>query len=100
MTIRNRLFGQERDGQVVNQAVKGAAAGNGGLLTVCGGSGVGKTALLEMAAMTAQGRGFTVLSAGGIFRECPRPRNTPRRRPFNAPLVATVLPMDGQILPR
>ena len=31
---------------------------------------------------------------------CPRPRNTPHWRPNSAPRVATVLPADGQILPR
>lgn len=32
--------------------------------------------------------------------ECPRPRNTPHWRPNIAPLMATVLPTDGQIPPR
>ena len=36
----------------------------------------------------------------GQGRGCPRPRNTPHWRPNSAPLVATVLPTDGQILPR
>jgi hypothetical protein len=33
------------------------------------------------------------------WEPCQRPVDTPRRRPFTAPLVATELPMDGQIPP-
>jgi hypothetical protein len=33
-------------------------------------------------------------------RVCPRPVNDPHRRPFTAPLMARVLPADGQISPR
>ncbi len=31
---------------------------------------------------------------------CPRPVNDPHRRPFTAPLMARVLPVDGQMSPR
>jgi DNA-binding CsgD family transcriptional regulator len=70
MAIQDKSsFDPDHDAHVVRQAIDNAAMGNGALLVVSAGAGIGKTTLLNAAVSQGRERGFAVLTAGGSFPE-------------------------------
>ncbi|NUR49414.1 MAG: AAA family ATPase [Hamadaea sp.] len=63
----SRLRGRTREVDAIAGLLAGAAAGRGGALTIAGDLGLGKSALLDLAARTATG--FTVLRTAGVAAE-------------------------------
>lgn len=59
-----RLFGRAAELAAWDRAAETLAAGRGGLYAVSGRAGIGKTALLDVYADAARGRGWQVLRAG------------------------------------
>src|ERR1700729_3103149 len=66
-----RLFGREREREVLDRLLDGGRDGRGGVLVVHGEAGVGKTALLEYAVEAA--RGFRIARTSGIEAEMELP---------------------------
>ncbi|WP_460461198.1 AAA family ATPase [Angustibacter peucedani] len=67
------LVGRERERQVVDALVAGARVGQSGVLVLVGEAGIGKSALLETAAGTADDHGMRVLRATGSEAEAEVP---------------------------
>ncbi|MFD1120153.1 AAA family ATPase, partial [Sphaerisporangium aureirubrum] len=61
------LRGRDEEQQAVRRLLDGARAGTGGALTLLGGAGIGKTALLDLA--VAEAGDLTVLRAAGVEPE-------------------------------
>lgn len=66
------LIGRDAELQLLRTLLDGASASGSGLL-LCGGPGVGKSALAEAAIGIARDRGFTVLSCAGVSSEAQLP---------------------------
>jgi hypothetical protein len=60
------LVGRSAERRELDHLLDQAAAGSGGLLTIVGGPGAGKTVLLAAAAADARRRGFAVLAAAPV----------------------------------
>lgn len=69
MRGQDRLLGRDREIAALTKALDGALAEAGGCLAVRGAAGVGKTALLGVAAERGSAAGMAVLSASGIRSE-------------------------------
>jgi DNA-binding CsgD family transcriptional regulator len=70
-TSAGRLFGREREREVLDRLVDGVRGGRGSVLVMDGDAGVGKTALLEYA--VEAGRGFRVARTTGVEAEMELP---------------------------
>src|ERR1700729_664999 len=66
-----RLFGREREREVLDRLLDGVRGGRGGVLVVHGEAGVGKTALLEYA--VEAGREFRIARTSGVEAEIELP---------------------------
>jgi DNA-binding CsgD family transcriptional regulator len=71
LTSGSRLFGREREREVLDRLLDGARDGRGAVLVVHGEAGVGKTALLDRALAAASG--FRVARIAGVERETELP---------------------------
>jgi predicted ATPase len=69
--LGQQLLGRQRERAVVERLLKGARAGQGGVLVVHGEPGVGKTALLEYA--VEAGQGYRVVRTSGVEGEMELP---------------------------
>ena len=97
-TAPTGLFGRQRELRAVEEALKEAEQGFGSAVTIRGGFGCGKTALLDAARHLAQERRFAVLAAGGCFLDRARPLGlagrlldgVPPRAAIDAPTLVLV----------
>ncbi|MFC5749619.1 helix-turn-helix transcriptional regulator [Actinomadura rugatobispora] len=68
-----RLHGRAGEAAAIDRLLDGAAGGRSGALVLRGEAGIGKTALLELAAARAAGKGMRVLRGTGIENETGMP---------------------------
>lgn len=67
------LIGRDRELAVIQGSLANAAEGRGSSVLVRGDPGIGKSALLELAAEQAGQEGFSVLRTGGVLTEAKMP---------------------------
>lgn len=70
---RTVLLGRDRHREAIAALLAGAVGGTGGALVLVGAPGVGKTALLDAAALCAEADGMTVLRGTGVRSEMDLP---------------------------
>src|SRR5262245_7702024 len=71
-TVETDLLGRDREGHAVDD-LRARAAEGGGAMVVRGDAGLGKSALLGHAAVTASARGVRLLRAVGVRTEANLP---------------------------